>query len=111
MEKIRKCFKKKVGALIWGLQTRFDENFRITKISTEVTTAIKEPEEANKLIILINKVIDKLQQIDEFEATYKPNTNSIAMKKWCTDYEYRKREWQFRQGIARWNEQPKHNAI
>jgi hypothetical protein len=22
------------------------------------------------------------------------------MKKWCTDYEYRKREWQFRQGIA-----------
>jgi hypothetical protein len=56
-------------------------------------------------------IIDKLQQIDEFEATYKPNTNSIAMKKWCTDYEYRKREWQFRQGIARWNEQPKHNAI
>ena len=36
-------------------------------------------------------IIDKLQLIDEFEATYKPNTNSIAMKKWCTDYEYRKR--------------------
>ena len=49
-------------------------------------------------------IIDKLQQIDEFEATYKPNTNSIAMKKWCTDYEYRKREWQFRQGIANLNE-------
>ena len=56
-------------------------------------------------------IIDKLQQIDEFEANFRPNTHSIAMKKWCTDYEYRKREWQFRQGIDRWNEQPKHNAI
>jgi hypothetical protein len=49
-------------------------------------------------------IIDKLQLIDEFEAKYKPNTNSIAMKKWCTDYEYRKREWKFRQGIANLNE-------
>ena len=49
-------------------------------------------------------IIDKLQLIDEFETKYKPNTNSIAMKKWCTDYEYRKREWQFRQGIANLNE-------
>ena len=49
-------------------------------------------------------IIDKLQQIDEFEANFRPNTHSIAMKKWCTDYEYRKREWQFRQGIANLNE-------
>tara|TARA_R100001594_G_scaffold140071_1_gene184973 strand:+ start:698 stop:904 length:207 start_codon:yes stop_codon:yes gene_type:complete len=49
-------------------------------------------------------IIDKLQLIDEFETKYKPNTHSIAMKKWCTDYEYRKREWAFRQGIANLNE-------
>jgi hypothetical protein len=49
-------------------------------------------------------IIDKLQQIDEFEANFRPNTHSIAMKKWCTDYEYRKREWTFRQGIANLNE-------
>jgi hypothetical protein len=47
-------------------------------------------------------IIDKLQQIDEFEANFRPNTHSIAMKKWCTDYEYRKREWKFRQGIAKY---------
>ena len=51
-------------------------------------------------------IVAKLQQIDEFEANFKPNTHSIAMKKWCTDYEYRKREWKFRQGIAKYNENP-----
>ena len=45
-------------------------------------------------------ITKKLQQIDEFEANFNPNTNSKAMKKWCTDYEYRKREWQFRQNVA-----------
>ena len=49
-------------------------------------------------------IIDKLQLVDEFETKYKPNTHSIAMRKWCTDYEYRKREWKFRQGIANLNE-------
>ena len=56
-------------------------------------------------------IIDKLQLIDEFEAKYKPNTNSIAMKKWCTDYEYRKREWKFRQGIANLNERISRQVI
>ena len=50
----------------------------------------------------------KLQQIDEFEANFNPNTNSRAMRKWCTDYEYRKREWQWRQSLAEWNS--KHNT-
>jgi len=45
-------------------------------------------------------ITKKLQQIDEFEANFNPNTNSRAMKKWCTDYEYRKREWEFRQSLA-----------
>ena len=56
-------------------------------------------------------IIDKLQQIDEFEANFRPNTHSIAMKKWCTDYEYRKREWTFRQGIANLNERISRQVI
>ena len=46
-------------------------------------------------------ITDKLQQIDEFEANFRPNTASKARYKWCTDYEYRKNEWQFRQSIAK----------
>ena len=45
-------------------------------------------------------ITKKLQQIDEFEANFRPNTTSRAMYKWCTDYEYRKREWQFRNAVA-----------
>ena len=56
-------------------------------------------------------IIDKLQLVDEFEAKYKPNTHSIAMRKWCTDYEYRKREWKFRQGIANLNERINRQVI
>ena len=52
-------------------------------------------------------ITKKLQEIDEFEANFRPNTASQAMYKWCTDYEYRKREWQFRQGVA---EYALHNA-
>ena len=46
-------------------------------------------------------ITEKLQQIDEFEANFRPNTASRAMYKWCTDYKYRKNEWQFRQSIAK----------
>ena len=45
-------------------------------------------------------ITEKLQQIDEFEANFRPNTASKAMYKWCTDYEYRKNEWLFRQSVA-----------
>ena len=45
-------------------------------------------------------ITDKLQQIDEFEANFRPNTASRAMYKWCTDYEYRKNEWLFRQSVT-----------
>ena len=54
---------------------------------------------------------DKLNQIKEFETKYKPCTSSIAMYKWCTDYEYRKREWQFRQGIANYATHNAHKAF
>ena len=59
----------------------------------------------------IQAIMDKLQLIDEFETKYKPNTNSIAMRKWCTDYNYRKREWAFRQGIANLNERISRQVI
>ena len=49
----------------------------------------------------------KLKQVEKFEATYGENTTTRSWKKWCNDYEYRRREWQFRQGIA---EYAKHNA-
>ena len=42
----------------------------------------------------------KLKQIDEFEAKWGEKPVSKAWRKWCTDYEYRKREWQFRQSVA-----------
>lgn len=56
-------------------------------------------------------ITKKLQQIDEFEANYNPNTNSRAMKKWCTDYEYRKREWQWRQGVAEYASTNAHKIL
>ena len=31
-------------------------------------------------------ITDKLNQIKEFETKYKACTSSIAMYKWCTDY-------------------------
>ena len=49
----------------------------------------------------------KLKQVEDFEAKYGANTTTRSWKKWCNDYEYRRREWQFRQGIA---EYAKHNA-
>ncbi len=42
----------------------------------------------------------KLKQVEEFEAKYGESTTTKSWKKWCNDYEYRRREWQFRQGIA-----------
>ena len=43
----------------------------------------------------------KLKQIDEFEAKYGPKPTSKSWRKWCTDYNYRKQEWQFRQNLAK----------
>jgi len=56
-------------------------------------------------------ITKKLQQIDEFEANFNPNTSSRAMKKWCTDYEYRKREWQFRNAVANYAAVKSHEAF
>ena len=53
------------------------------------------------------KIADKLNQVIEFEKKYGESTRTIAWKKWCTDINYRRREWQFRMGVA---EYAKHNA-
>jgi hypothetical protein len=45
-------------------------------------------------------ITKKLREIDKFEAKFRPNTASRAMYKWCTDYNYRKNEWLFRQSTV-----------
>ena len=45
-------------------------------------------------------IVTKLKQISEFESKYKPNSSSVGMRKWCTDYNYRKREWEWRQSLS-----------
>ena len=47
-----------------------------------------------------DKIAAKLKQVEDFEAKYGSNNLSRSWYKWCTDYEYRKREWQWRQGLA-----------
>ncbi len=56
-------------------------------------------------------ITKKLQQIDEFEANFRPNTSSKAMYKWCTDYEYRKREWEWRQALGNYASKNAHKAL
>ena len=65
-----------------------------------------------KLLILNNmtftdypadKIAAKLKQVQDFESKYGENDTSRGWYKWCTDYNYRKREWQWRQNIAKWH--------
>jgi len=49
------------------------------------------------------KIAAKLKQVLEFESKYGENDASRGWKKWCTDYEYRKREWTWRQSLAKSN--------
>jgi len=45
-------------------------------------------------------IAEKLRQVDEFEATYGVNIETKAWRKWCTDEQYRRREQEFRNGVA-----------
>ena len=53
----------------------------------------------------MNKFIDykpeqiakKLKDVERYESIMGIDTRSRAWRKWCTDANYRKREWQFRQ--------------
>mgnify|MGYP003155514434 CR=1 FL=1 len=57
-----------------------------------------------------DKIAAKLKQAQDFEAKYGANDTSKAWIKWCKDYEYRKREWLWRQKLAAANEEL-HNKI
>ena len=57
------------------------------------------------------QIAAKLKEIDEFEAKWGEKPVSRSWRKWCTDYEYRKREWQWRQGIANYASKNAHKAI
>lgn len=46
------------------------------------------------------KLAKQLELVEKFEAEFGENTKTRAWRKFCTDPEYRKREWQFRQSVA-----------
>ena len=47
----------------------------------------------------------KLKQVKDFEAKYGENDMSKAWKKWFNSHEYRRREWLWRQNLAKANEE------
>jgi len=47
------------------------------------------------------RIAAKLKQCRDFEEKYGECDTSSAWIKWCTDYNYRKREWEWRQAVAR----------
>jgi hypothetical protein len=55
-----------------------------------------------------DKIQAKLKQVQDFEKLYGECDASRGWIKWCTDINYRKREWQWRQNLAKWNS--KHNT-
>ena len=48
-----------------------------------------------------DKIAAKLKQVEEFEVKYGSNDMTKAWRKWCTSYDYRKKEWEWRQGLAK----------
>ena len=48
-----------------------------------------------------SQIQDKLQQCLDYEAKYGEIPQVTAVKKWCKSYEYRKREWKWRQNVAK----------
>ena len=51
------------------------------------------------------KIANKLKQVKEFEVKYGSNDLSKAWYKWCTSYNYRKKEWEWRQALANANKE------
>ena len=51
------------------------------------------------------KIAAKLKQVEEFEAKYGSNNLTRAWYKWCNSYEYRKKEWGWRQALANANKE------
>ena len=49
------------------------------------------------------KIAEQLERVKQFKAEHPRLANLTkiqAWEKWCTDYDYRKREWEFRQALA-----------
>jgi len=46
------------------------------------------------------QIQNKLNQVIEFESKYGSNTRTKAWRKWCESIDYRKREFEFRQGTV-----------
>ena len=57
------------------------------------------------------KIANKLKQVEEFESKYGSNNLTRAWYKWCTSYEHRKKEWEWRQGLAKAHEELIHKPI
>ena len=51
------------------------------------------------------KIANKLKQVEEFEAKYGSNNLTKAWYQWCTSYDYRKKEWEWRQALANANKE------
>ena len=51
------------------------------------------------------KIANKLKQVEEFEAKYGSNNLTRAWYKRCTSYDYRKKEWEWRQALANANKE------
>jgi hypothetical protein len=43
----------------------------------------------------------KLQECLDYEAKYGAIPTVTAIKKWCKSYDYRKKEWEWRQNVAK----------
>jgi hypothetical protein len=43
----------------------------------------------------------KLQECLDYEAKYGTIPTVTAIKKWCQSYDYRKKEWDWRQNVAK----------
>jgi len=58
-----------------------------------------------------DQIAAKLKQVLEYEAKYGKSLRTKAIKKWCNSAEYRKNEWQFRQGVANYALHNAHKAF
>ena len=57
------------------------------------------------------QIANKLKEVEEFEAKYGKSLRTKAIRKWCESIEYRKKEWQFRQGVAEYAKYNAHKAF
>ena len=48
-----------------------------------------------------SQIQDKLQQCLDYEAKYGECMTVTSWKKWCQSYEYRRKEWEWRQNVAK----------